>query len=422
VRHARELPDPDKDPDPLQYRNRLRFPPELERRYREDHAARTIRLQRHFIAFGATLYGLFAILDTFAMPRTHQAAWLLRAGLEPFFAALFFATYQPAFQKRMHWLINLLMMATSLSILGMIVLSQPGELAYTFYPIGVMLVAICGYIASGHLGYASLQGWLAVLGYILVGVIDQRMTDAPATALQFFTLNFFLVGLNLIGMMLAYTLERTNRLAFLQRLVIEGQHKEAEKLRAESERLLLNVLPASIAERLKHGEAVADHFEEASILFADIADFTPYSASRSPAEVVSLLNRIFSAFDQLTDKYELEKIKTIGDAYMLVSGLPVPRDDHLECLVEMALEMQAVMEHLRWNGLCQFELRIGINTGPVIAGIIGYKKFSYDLWGDTVNVASRMESCGLPGRIQVTGKVYERLKDRYRFRKRGPLR
>jgi len=407
--------------DPLKYQNHLKFPRALEYAYREDYAARAVIMQRHFIAFGFLLYGLFGILDYYAMPRTHLTAWWLRASIEPFAVFLFLATYRRSFRQRMDWLTNLWLLAMSITIMAMLATAQESEIAFTFYPIGLMLVLICGYVASGNLGYATAQGWLAVLGYGLVGIYEQRLLAAPSTGLKFFTMGFFIVGINIIGMVLGYVLERTNRLAFLQRLVIERQHQEAEDLRAESERLLLNVLPASVAERLKHGESVADHFEEASILFADIVNFTPFSTDRSPVEVVAVLNRIFSAFDRLTDQYRLEKIKTIGDAYMVVSGLPAPRPDHLEALIEMALEMQAVMQRLRREGLCEFNLRIGINTGPVIAGIIGYKKFSYDLWGDTVNVASRMETFGVPGRIHVTEQVYLRIKDKYIFEERGPI-
>jgi adenylate cyclase len=405
--------------NPLHYQNHLGFPRDLEHAFREDYASRAITAQRHFIAFGFVVYGLFSILDYFAMPQTHQAAWLLRALAEPFAIVLFVASFNRFFQLGMCWLINLWMLIMNFTILGMITISQPGELAFTFYPIGLMLVMISGYVSSGHLWYSSFQGWLAIAGYIYVGIVHQQMLAASQTTLQFFTISFFLVGLNIIGMMLGYGLERINRLTFLQRLEIKRQHEEAQELRMESERLLLNVLPASVAERLKRGETVADHFEEASILFADIANFTSYSANKSPAEVVALLNQIFSAFDQLTEKYELEKIKTIGDAYMVVSGLPTPRPDHLEALVEMALEMQTIMQNFQQNGLCNFKLRIGINTGSVMAGIIGYKKFSYDLWGDTVNVASRMESFGIPGEIQVTKEVYRLLKQKYSFQKRG---
>jgi class 3 adenylate cyclase len=275
-----------------------------------------------------------------------------------------------------------------------------------------MLVFICGYVASGHLWYSSAQGWLAILGYFLVAILDQRMLVGNMSLLKFFTLTFFLVSMNLIGMALAYTLERSNRLAFLQWLVIDRQHRE-------SDRLLLNILPASVAERLKRREMVADHFDQVGFLFADIQGFTPYSADKRPAEVVEMLNEIFSAFDGLTEKYGLEKIKTIGDAYMAVSGLPSARPDHLEALANMALEMQAIMEKLRARGSVDFQLRIGVHAGPVVAGIIGLKKFSYDLWGDTVNVASRMESFGVPGEIQVTKEVYELLKPRYLLEKRG---
>jgi class 3 adenylate cyclase len=402
----------------LQYQNHLYFPGYLERDYRKDYSSRVIRIQRNFIVFGFVIYGLFGILDYFAMPQTHQYAWFLRAFTEPFAIFLFVASFYRSFQIRMYWLLNLWMLVMNISILVMIAISQPGELAFTYYPIGLMLVLISGYITSGHLGYASIQGWLAIGGYVFVAVIHQQKLTGSQAALEFLTIGFFLLGLNIIGIVLGFGLERTNRLAFLQRRVIEEQHHEAEALRSESERLLLNVLPASVAERLKHGDKVADYIEEASILFADIANFTQYSAKKSPTEVVALLNQIFSAFDQLTEKYELEKIKTIGDSYMVVSGLS-PRPDHLVSLVEMALEMQEVMENFRKSGLFNLDLRIGINTGPVIAGIIGYKKFSYDLWGDAVNVASRMEAFGVLNKIQVTKDVYNRLKDRYRFRKRG---
>ena len=407
--------------DPLQYQKHLRFPDNLEQAYRQDLASRSILMQRYFIAFGFFLYGLFSILDYYAMPRTHQTAWILRALLEPIVVVLFLATYKQSCQQKMHWMINLWMLGMNATILVMIAVAQQSELAFTFYPIGLILVLVCGFVASGHLGYATAQGGLATIGYILVGIFEQRMLMGSSSLLKFFTLNFFIIGANAVGMMFGYTLERTNRLAFLQRLVIEKQNIEAGELRAESERLLLNVLPATVAERLKRGETVADYYEHAAILFADIENFTPFSANKTPSEVVDLLNQIFSAFDQLTEKHGLEKIKTVGDAYMVVSGLPAPRSDYLEALVEMAFEMQDVMRTFHHEKLCDFNLRIGINVGPVVAGIIGYKKFSYDLWGDTVNVASRMEAFGLPGKIQVTEEVYQQLKHQYLFEKRGTI-
>ena len=187
-----------------------------------------------------------------------------------------------------------------------------------------------------------------------------------------------------------------------------------------AEELLLNILPEPIAQRLKMAEStIADSFASVTVLFADLVNFTEISAQIPPRELVELLNRIFSEFDQLSEKHSLEKIKTIGDAYMVVGGLPKPRADHAEAIAEMALDMQQAISHFKRDNDEPFYLRIGINTGPVVAGVIGTKKFTYDLWGDTVNVASRMESQGMPGGIQVTTTTYEQLRDKYVFEERG---
>lgn len=195
-----------------------------------------------------------------------------------------------------------------------------------------------------------------------------------------------------------------------------------EQEREKSERLLLNTLPQPIVERLKqHSQAIADRFDEVTILFADIVDFTGLSAAISPTDLVDLLNKIFSEFDQLAEKHRLEKIKTIGDAYMVVGGVPNPIDNPAAAIADMALDMRQTIQQYHRSDGHPFSLRIGIATGPVVAGVIGIKKFSYDLWGDTVNLASRMESQGEPGRIQVTQALYEQLCDRYRFTPRGTV-
>jgi class 3 adenylate cyclase len=192
--------------------------------------------------------------------------------------------------------------------------------------------------------------------------------------------------------------------------------------RQRSERLLLNVLPASIAARLKQSQGViADGFDDVTVLFADIVNFTPLSEGIAPEAVVQILDELFSAFDQLAQRHGLEKIKTIGDAYMAVGGLPDRRPDHAQAVAEMALAMRAeVARHTGPSGR-PLQVRIGIDTGPVVAGVIGRSKFSYDLWGDTVNTASRMESHGLAGCIQVTPRTYQRLRSGYRFERRGPI-
>jgi class 3 adenylate cyclase len=189
-----------------------------------------------------------------------------------------------------------------------------------------------------------------------------------------------------------------------------------------SERLLLNVLPAPIAARLKQAEGViADGFPDVTVLFADIVDFTRRSERIAPEQVVQALNDLFSVFDQHARQRGLEKIKTIGDAYMVAGGLPDPRPDHAQAVIEMALAIRDEVARRTDPGGQPLAVRIGIDTGPVVAGVIGTSKFSYDLWGDTVNTASRMESQGVAGCIQVTARTYERLRDGYRFERRGPI-
>jgi adenylate cyclase len=191
----------------------------------------------------------------------------------------------------------------------------------------------------------------------------------------------------------------------------------------KSERLLLNTLPEAIVEELKQKSRVTPtQFDEATFLFADIAKFTPNSSPMPPEDVVNLLNQVFSAFDRLVVKHGVEKIRTIGDSYFVGAGLPMPRNDHAEAIAQMALDMQDAIAQFQWPGGEPLRLRIGINTGgPVVAAVIGTKKFAYDVWGDPVNIASRMESTGEPGRIHVTAATYQRLKDKYQLEKRGAI-
>ena len=212
-------------------------------------------------------------------------------------------------------------------------------------------------------------------------------------------------------------------MAAARRAAEEALLQEQEK----AERLLLNVLPAPIVNRLKQNLGViADEFESVSILFADIVGFTTLASHLDPTTLVDLLNDIFSRFDALAAQLNLEKIKTIGDAYMVAAGLPLPRPDHAPAIADMALAMQHTIETLPIHSLFKnsqdkLQIRIGINTGKVVAGVIGTHKFIYDLWGDTVNVSSRMESSGEPGRIQVAETAYACLKDDYLFEERGEV-
>jgi len=217
----------------------------------------------------------------------------------------------------------------------------------------------------------------------------------------------------------------------LEELVGKLQKEIQERQRAElaltiakkkSDHLLLNILPLTIIENLKKGQgSAAEKFDSATVLFADIVDFTSLAVKISALELVNFLNQVFSTFDELTEKHGLEKIKTIGDAYMVAGGLPLPKSDHVFAMANMALDMQLAIMNLQTDINHPVKIRIGIHTGPVVAGVIGTKKFIYDLWGDTVNIASRMESLGLPGYIQVTAAIYEQLKEDYLLEERGKI-
>jgi adenylate cyclase len=195
--------------------------------------------------------------------------------------------------------------------------------------------------------------------------------------------------------------------------------RQRDRFQKQSDDLLHNILPDEIAARLKANTSmIAESFASATVLFADVVDFTPMSAGMSAAELVALLNRIFTTFDAFVDELGLEKIKTVGDEYMVASGVPVPRKDHAEAVADLALRMRDHVASKEFEGR-RIRLRIGINSGPVVAGIIGTHKFAYDLWGDVVNTASRMESEGLPGSIQISGSTLSLIDDRFVCERRG---
>ena len=202
---------------------------------------------------------------------------------------------------------------------------------------------------------------------------------------------------------------------------LKAIHEDLKKEKEESERLLLNVLPHLIADRLRDNNEriIADSFENVTIIFADIVGFTELSGRNTPEKLVEMLDDIFSRFDHLAEKHGLEKIKTIGDAYMVVAGVPEKREDHMSAIIDMALEMLQEIAEVNKALKQNFQIRIGVHSGSAVAGVIGRKKFIYDIWGDTVNIASRMESHGIPGKIQVTETIYNELKDDYVFEYRG---
>jgi class 3 adenylate cyclase len=243
---------------------------------------------------------------------------------------------------------------------------------------------------------------------IMTTPVADRVRSEPAAFPEGLILTF--MALNIIGVSFA---------AFFLLAMFARQRQEAQQ-RADG--LLLNILPASVAERLKVDQTqIAEHHDAVSVLFADVVDFTPMSAGLTPAEVVGILDRLFSDFDGLVDGNRVEKIKTIGDAYMVAAGVPEPRSDHATVMATLALEMCTVAARHRRGDGALIRLRIGINSGPVVAGVIGRRKFIYDLWGDTVNIASRMESQGVPDRIQIAEPTFALIKDAFICEPRGEI-
>jgi adenylate cyclase len=264
---------------------------------------------------------------------------------------------------------------------------------------------------AGRRGWAlAVVAWVGITPLIFVAVSDLP-GDFAARVLYGAVSDLALL---VAALLLGEAIRGRRALDEAHRLLLAEQER--------SEGLLLNVLPAPIADRLKRGEEpIADRFPEITVLFADLVDFTASSDRSSPERVVRVLADLFTAFDRLAARHGLEKIKTVGDAYMVAGGLPVPRPDHAEAVAEMALAVREEAGRHRDPAGRALQVRIGIDSGPVVAGVIGTAKFSYDLWGDTVNTASRMETTGVPGCIQVTERAYRRLRDRYRFERRGPV-
>lgn len=261
----------------------------------------------------------------------------------------------------------------------------------------------------------ATRWWLTYLAIVVISGFAQpfvRTENDLPTALvsSFFVMNIVAVS-SIVFITLNYFLSQREEAYRLLQI-------EEEK----SERLLLNILPKKIADILKNeNRTIAEQFDEATIIFADLVGFTRLTAEMSPVEMVNLLNEIFSYFDTLIEKYELEKIRTIGDNYMAVAGVPTPRPDHAQVMARVALEMKDYIQNRPVRNGKNIEFRIGINSGPVIGGVIGRKKFVYDIWGDPVNVASRMESQGVAGKIQITCSTYERIKSDFICQKRGTI-
>ncbi len=333
----------------------------------------------HRIAVSSYLLGLFAL--TFVLPIKTDARWWLFVTKAAFFGAAIGLTL--IFER------------------------LPGGL------VAGVGSYVSGYVLIPLVVFSFFQALSVIVPYLLIPPVLIWILGGT----QFEIVNNFVWGIGgaFFAAGSAYLIENMNRRAFfLEQMLAEERNR--------SEELLLNILPKPIADRMKAGETeIADRMTDVSVLFADIVGFTAHSAPLDAGQVVSELNKVFTEFDHLTDRYGLEKIKTIGDAYMVAAGLPYPRENHAIVLTRMALDMLDVVERLGKERGDPFQIRVGIHSGPVVAGIIGERRFSYDLWGDTVNTASRMEAYGEPGKIQITAATLERIKGHFICERRGEI-
>jgi class 3 adenylate cyclase len=390
----------------------------LETAYAHEAFELTTRPATRFaVALSAAVFLSYGVHDYFIMPRTLlPEAWAIRYGLSvPAFAVILplqWSRFYERLQRPAMLLFALTVNAVVLS-LGAIAEGETAALQTSWAPLFVVLGPfIVRFDVVTQLVYAALT----VLLYDALA-----LALGHPSSIVVVSINMAIVSMGLIGVLVARQMELQAREVFLQRRTIRSQMEALDAEKQKSEALLLNVLPAAIAERLKiENRPIADGFQDVSVLFADIVGFTRLSERLTPEELVGRLNNLFSAFDDLLDKFRLEKIKTIGDAYMVVGGLNGGKD-HALALAELALDMLARIRELSAHYGEDFSVRIGINTGPVVGGVIGKKKFIYDVWGDTVNIASRMESTGSPGSVQVSHETYLRIQDLYVFEDRGEI-
>lgn len=382
----------------------------LENAFRAAHTKKTLIQVRTALVIAASMYSLFAVLDVLMLPNDTSHALVVRFGFAvPAFVIGFFLSFSTVVRKKLQVMVATIIFVAGLGIVFITLIYD--ETMSDLYLAGTLLPLFWAFLFSGlRIVAATIVTASLVAAYeVMILFFSNYSTSA------FISYNFYLFSCTLIGMLGGYNIERHYRLDYINNRIINSKRRENEKL-------LLNILPQAIADELKRKPGtIANRFDKITILFADIVDFTLMSSRRSAVEIVEILNEVFSLFDNITERYGLEKIKTIGDSYMVAGGLKHTNHDAVVDVAEFALCIQDELQKYNERTQSNIKLRIGIHTGPAVAGVIGVKKFIYDIWGDSVNIASRMESTGLPGEIQVSDATYQLLKNSFIFRDRGMI-
>jgi class 3 adenylate cyclase len=312
--------------------------------------------------------------------------------------------------NRQHGLIGLLTAANGIVIIS---LASVTGVVHGYAVAAIMLLFSYGFIARTRFVFAFLRTAPIAVAFAVV----VARNDGASLVLD----TFIFVAVSIGTLLALRRLERDRRQVYYQALVIQQQADDLQRYSDETDRLLLNVLPASVSVRLRAGESpIADEYASVSVLFADMVGFTPLAAKLSPREVITLLSDLFTEFDSLVAERGLEKIKTIGDAYMVAGGLPEPLEGHANKVVDLGLAMVLVAERFTVD-LPDIALRVGIHSGPAAGGVIGTRRFAYDVWGDTVNVASRLEEAGIPGKVHISETTRKMLTGGFNFESCGPV-
>jgi class 3 adenylate cyclase len=388
----------------------LRFvDPELEGGFRSAYFRESLPYIRLAHVIGIALWASFGVLADVVIAGDLGADLFIRYGVAvPVLVISLAVTYSRGFPRIWREWMSLILLVNAgvWSTHRVVVSAAPPDWAYA----GLMVIlAFCYILSRLPFAYSSILGpvMIAYHNVVSYGILH----DAGR---ELWLSDSFLGSIAVIGMAAGYGLERTTRLVFLR-------ERQLERARRRADDLLRNTLPGSVVDRLQSADTapgatqIADGLESVTVLFADLVRFTEHASRVSPHELVVALDDVFTRFDAVADRVGMEKIKTVGDAYMAVAGAPDPRPDHADAAAEMALGIMECVDDARWPTGEPMDVRVGLASGPVVAGVIGRRKFAYDLWGDTVNVASRLESHGEPGRILVSEPTYELLHGRYVF-------
>lgn len=394
------------------------FKKPLEEEYQRDLFHKSKIVLRWAIVFSIFLFSAFAYLDVYLAQNEYAAMWVFRM-IYCFYALLILAYSYTVFFEPLHQLVmGSLVNVANICLLAIMVIPMDNGNNSVYYTALILLMFFNFTLTNLRFLYALCLGSIIIVFYLFTSIYFVNMLEEgwlSANGTLFINNSFFLFMSFILGAFVNGIIETYKRKDFL------GQ-KALEKEQLKSNQLLLNILPDEIAEKLKSNPGtIAEEYEKVSVLFADLVGFTKLASQQSPKELVDFLDTIFSRFDLLAEKYGLEKIKTIGDSYMVAGGLMGKSENHPQAIGDMALSMQREMDKYNRKHKTELQLRIGIHVGPVVAGVIGTKKFTYDLWGDSVNIASRMESSGEVGKIQVSKQMYEQMKNYFNLSPRGKI-